>query len=60
MLKSPILNYLGKMREESSCKLAAYKLGKLKLEALNLRKNGQKDIQRKFCQSDMMPNLKEY
>ena len=60
MLKSLILNYLGKMREANSCKLAVYKLGKLKLEALNSLKNGQKDIQRKLCQSDMMRNLKEY
>jgi hypothetical protein len=59
MLKSPILNYHGKTKEENSCKLVVYKPGKLKLEVLNLLKNGQRDIQRKLFVLDLMLNLKE-
>ena len=44
MLRLPILNFLGKIKEESLWKLAAFKLGSVIYKLLNLSKCGLKDI----------------
>lgn len=47
MLKWPIQNFLGKMKEESSWKSEVYRLGNPNKAHQNLSKNGQKDSQKK-------------
>jgi hypothetical protein len=47
MQKLPIPNFLGKHKEENSCKLAAFKHGKSEIVHKSLRNYGPKDIQNK-------------
>lgn len=47
MLRLPILNFLGKIKEVSLWKLAAFKLGSVIYKLLNLLKCGLKDTLKK-------------
>lgn len=60
MLKSLILNYHGKTKEENLCRLEVLKHGKLKKVLQNLLKNGRKDILNKLFQSLMIHHRREF